>query len=196
VTRLKAAPLALAALVLTAGAVLAFRDLPSASAPGLSTATEASGHKVPVRPVPTVDAPSVESDADAQPALTKADLPDAAAHGSTVSGVATGDDPTPDTNKGADVSAAAKDNHGQSVAATAKDGGQSVAGEHRPAEAGRPADPGSAADDAVPDGAGKPADAGKPDGVGAPADPGQPEDPGAPEDAGKPEDAGPPTGRP
>jgi hypothetical protein len=80
-----------------------------------------------------------------------------------VSTVATSDDPTPDTNRGADVSAAAKDNAGQKIAA-----------DHRPANV-PPAD------------AGAPEGAGVPDGAGAPEDPGQPEDPGAPDGAGKPE---------
>ncbi len=89
------------------------------------------------------------------------DLPDAATHGADVSTVATSDDPTPDTNRGADVSAAAKDNHGQIVAAS-----------HKPAEVG------------------KPDNAGKPEGAGQPDDPGKPTDPGAPDGAGRPEGAG------
>jgi hypothetical protein len=62
-----------------------------------------------------------------------------------VSAVANGDDTTPDTNHGADVSAVARDNHGQATAA-----------QHRPADAG------------------KPASAGKPEGAGKPDDPGRP----------------------
>ena len=67
------------------------------------------------------------------------DPPDAATHGADVSTVATSEDPTPDTNRGADVSAAAKDNHGQAVAAS-----------HTPAEVGKPEHAGK------PEGAGRP----------------------------------------
>jgi hypothetical protein len=158
-TRFRAPAIAIAAMAISAGTALAFSALPDAASNGLENASEKSGRTLPARPaeLPTaVD--TTRLDAAAQ------DLPDAAAHGVDVSTVATSDDPTPDTNRGADVSAAAKDNNGQQTAA-----------EHRPADAGPPAD------------AGKPAGAGKPEGAGQPDDPGQPTDPGAPAGAGKPE---------
>ena len=159
-TRLRSLAIATAALVLSSTAVGAFTDLPDAASNGLEKAMDASGKTtLPARPadVPTLTSQGVEIN-------TAGDVPDAAAHGADVSAVATGDDPTPDTNRGADVSAVARDNHGQEIAA-----------EHRPADAGQPADAGA------PDGAGKP------EGAGQPADPGQPEDPGPPDGAGKPE---------
>lgn len=152
-TRFRAPAIAIAAVAISAGTALAFSALPDAATNGLENAMEKSGRTtLPARPVelPTV-VDTTQLDAAA------ADLPDAAAHGVDVSTVATADDPTPDTNRGADVSAAAKDNHGQETAA-----------EHRPADAGPPAD------------------AGKPEGAGQPDDPGRPTDPGAPEGAGKP----------
>ena len=149
-TRFRAPAIALAAVAISAGTALAFSALPDAASSGIQTATENSGRTIPARPaqLPT----SVETRLD-----LAADLPDAASHGVDVSTIATADDPTPDTNRGADVSAVAKDNHGQATAA-----------EHRPADAG------------------KPAGAGKPDGAGQPDDPGQPADPGPPDGAGKP----------
>jgi hypothetical protein len=148
-TRFRAPAIALAAVAISAGTALAFSALPDAASSGIQTASENSGRTIPARPaqLPTVDTLD----------LTTADLPDAASHGVDVSTVATADDPTPDTNRGADVSAAAKDNHGQATAA-----------EHVPADVG------------------KPAGAGKPEGAGQPEDPGQPADPGPPEGAGKP----------
>jgi hypothetical protein len=154
-TRLKSLPLALGVLILSAGAVFAFTTLPSAAGPGLERASEAAGRAVPARPA-SIDAP-----AEDVVTTDEVDLPDAASHGADVSTVATSDDPTPDTNRGADVSAAAKDNHGQAVATS-----------HKPAEVG------------------KPDNAGKPEGAGQPDDPGKPTDPGAPEGAGKPEGVG------
>ena len=158
-TRFRALAIAIVALAISAGAALAFSALPDAASNGLEIAGEKSGRTLPARPaeLPTaVDMTPLDAAA--------ADLPDTAAHGVDVSTVATADDPTPDTNRGADVSAAAKDNHGQETAA-----------EHRPADAGPPVQ------------AGKPAGAGKPEGAGQPDDPGQPTDPGPPEGAGKPE---------
>jgi hypothetical protein len=137
-TRLKSIPLAIGGLVLMAGTVAAFTALPDAAAPGLQKATEAAGKTVPVRAVP-VDAPVIVAPAVAPDNAPAVDLPDAAAHGAAVSAVATAEDTTPDTNHGADVSAVAKDNHGQATAA-----------QHRPADAGKPATAGK------PDGAGKP----------------------------------------
>jgi hypothetical protein len=143
--RLRTIPLAVAVLALSGGAALAFSTMPDASAPGLAKATQASGTAVPRRPVnehvkpaaveQTTDETSDTPDADAPDANT----PPATNHGAAVSAVATADDTTPDTNHGADVSAVATANHGQTVAA-----------DHRPADAGKPADPGK------PDTAGKP----------------------------------------
>ena len=148
-TRLKSIPLAVGGLVLMAGSVAAFAALPDAAAPGLQKATDASGKTVPVRAVPAdapaVNAPAVDAPAAEPAEVPPTDLPDAAAHGSAVSTVAKAEETTPDTNHGADVSAVAKDNHGQAIATTKK-----------PADAGKPA------------GAGKPADPGKPDEPGRP----------------------------
>jgi hypothetical protein len=144
--------------------------LPSAATDELEKASDASGRTVPARPA-ALPAPAAQ-DAETE-AVT---LPDAASHGTDVSTVATGEDATPDTNRGADVSAAAKDNHGQSVAAS-----------HRPATAGKPEGAGQPEDVGKPDGVGKPHGAGKPEGAGRPTDPGMPDDPGAPEGAGKPD---------
>jgi hypothetical protein len=156
-SRLRSLAVAIAVLALSAGAVAAFTALPDAAWNGLTKANGVSGQTVPARPADLPGSVGVQSTD-----LNAEDLPDSASHGLDVSTVATSDDATPDTNRGADVSAAAKDNHGQDVAA-----------DHRPADV-PPADAGA------PDGAGKP------DGAGQPADPGQPEDPGAPDGAGKP----------
>jgi hypothetical protein len=146
-TRLKTLPLAAAALVVTAGVALGFSALPSAAETSLDRASEAAGRDLPARPnsiAPPDQAPDVAPVIETGP-LDPADLPDAANHGSEVSAVATGDDPTPDTNFGADVSAVARDNHGQETA-----------DRHKPAEAGRPDE------------------AGKPDEPGPPDEPGRP----------------------
>jgi hypothetical protein len=159
-TRVRSLAIAATAVVLSATAVAAFSDLPDAASDGLATAIGASGRTtLPARPADPPAHTSLAVDVE-----VAAELPDAAAHGGAVSAAATGEDPTPDTNRGADVSAVAKDNHGQEVAAG-----------HRPADAGQPADVGA------PDGAGQP------EGAGKPAEPGQPEDPGAPDGAGKPD---------
>jgi hypothetical protein len=144
--------IACTAVALSATAVAAFSALPDAAWNGLTKAQDVSGKTLPQRPA------TLPTRSDRLTTDTAADLPDAASHGAAVSAVATADDPTPDTNRGADVSAVAKDNHGQTVAA-----------DHRPTDIG------------APDGAGKPAGAGKPD------QPGQPADPGPPDGAGKPE---------
>jgi hypothetical protein len=167
-TRFSSVLIALVALTLSAGAAIAFSTMPEAASGGLDTASEMSGKDLPARPAeaPPIDVPPVElPDAvpHSQTQLSAQDLPEAASHGSDVSTVAKGEDPTPDTNRGADVSAAAKDNHGQATAA-----------EKRPENAGPPADPG------------QPTDAGKPEGAGKPDNPGQPADPGSPDGAGKP----------
>jgi hypothetical protein len=159
-SRIRSLAVAIALVTLSAGAVAAFTNLPDAAWSGLNKANEVSVQTVPARPADVADSVDVQSTD-----LSAEDLPDAASHGADVSTVATSDDPTPDTNRGADVSAAAKDNHGQDVAA-----------DHRPADV-PPADAGA------PDGAGAP------EGAGQPEDPGQPDDPGAPDGAGKPEGA-------
>ncbi|HET7471973.1 MAG TPA: hypothetical protein VFJ71_02505 [Candidatus Limnocylindrales bacterium] len=144
--RLRNAPLALLVLAATTG-VAGAASVPAAASTGLGVAADHAGGTVPVVP----DARDTDHVPDAAPDAAPADAPTADNHGAAVSAVATGDDPTPDTNRGADVSAVARDNHGQATAA-----------DHRPADGGRP------------DGAGKP------DGAGAPADPGKPADPGRP----------------
>jgi hypothetical protein len=121
-TRLRSLGVAFAALALSATAVAAFTlpSLPDAASNGLDVATDKADKDLPARPAiapPDITTQSVDA----------ADLPDAASHGSDVSAVATADDPTPDTNTGADVSAVAKDNHGQPTAA-----------EHRPTDVGKP----------------------------------------------------------
>jgi hypothetical protein len=137
--RLKSVPVAIVAVLVSAGIVAAF-STPSAASSGLATANQHSGRTVPAFPT-TIGAGAADAAADAATATAAAaDLPDAASHGAAVSAVAQADDTTPDTNHGADVSAVAKQNHGQTIAAT-----------HRPADAGKP------------DSAGKPADAGPPD---------------------------------
>jgi len=146
-TRLKILPLAAATLVVSAGAALGFSALPSAAGPGLERASDAADRNLPARPT-SIELP--DQAPDTAPAVETeqvdaAELPDAASHGAAVSEFATGEDPTPDTNFGADVSAVARDNHGQQTADT-----------HKPADAGKP------------DGAGQPADPGKPDEPGRP----------------------------
>lgn len=147
-TRLKSIPMAIGGLLVLAGTAAAFAALPPASTHGITTATDGSGKSVPVRAVPAgvpaVHAPTVDAPA-ADPAVAP---PAAGSHGLDVSTVAKAPDTTPDTNHGADVSAVARDNHGQAIAAT-----------HRPA------------------GAGKPDEAGKPDDAGEPVDPGKPAHP-------------------
>ena len=135
-TRLKTIPLAITAVLLTAGAALGFATMPDAATKGIDKATSASGHAVPVR---DVTPPATVPDGDANAATdenttedTTADAPKTGTHGADVSAVAKAPDTTPDTNHGADVSAVAKANHGQTVAA-----------DHRPTDAGKPADPGN-----------------------------------------------------
>jgi len=138
-TRLKSIPMAIGGLLVLAGTAAAFAALPQASTHGITTATNASGKSVPVRAVPA-GAPAVLAPTVDAPAVDPAEAPPAAgSHGLDVSTVAKAPDTTPDTNHGADVSAVARDNHGQAIAAT-----------HRPAGAGKPDD------------AGKPVDPGKP----------------------------------
>jgi hypothetical protein len=158
-TRLRSLPVAILAVFVSAGVVAAF-TIPSAASNGLATASEHSGKTLPA--VPTTTGTTLAPTVDA-PTAPPADLPDAASHGVAVSAAAQADDTTPDTNHGADVSAIARQNSGQAIAAT-----------HRPAAAGRPAV------------VGKPATVGKSAGAGQPADPGVPADPGPPDGAGRP----------
>ena len=125
-TRFRNVLLALGALAVSAGAALGFSALPSAAGPGLDRASEAAGHEVPARP-DSAGAPATETEDAVEDAAPAAELPDAAAHGAAVSAAATGEDSTPDTNRGEDVSAVARDNHGQATAA-----------DHKPADAGKP----------------------------------------------------------
>jgi hypothetical protein len=151
-TRLRSVPIAVGVLALSAGVVAAFNALPEAATTGLEKAGAASGGTLPARPAELPTTPRVQAED-----LEAVDLPDAATHGAAVSIVATSDDPTPDTNHGADVSAVAKDNHGQAVAADKKSEGAG-----KPEGAGRPEVPGVPADPGAPEGAGQP------DGVGRP----------------------------
>ena len=113
--------------------------MPAASVPGLTKATAASGHTVPVRSATDGNDQGEDIDANDQrrharrrlpghrdPRLRSApdtgDAPTAGTHGAAVSAVAQAPDTTPDTNHGADVSAVARDNHGQATAA-AQEGG-------------------------------------------------------------------------
>jgi len=143
-----AIPFAAGVLAVTTGAVLAFNPLPDEAGPGLERAAEHAGRTLPARPA---DLPNGAL-ATVQAVLkAAADGAEAAAHGAAVSAAAKAEDTTPDTNHGADVSAVAKDNHGQATAA-----------EHKP------------------DGVGKPDGAGKPDEPGVPDDPGAPDGVGRP----------------
>ncbi len=150
-TRLKTIPVAVAGLLLSAGAVLGFTTMPDAATKGLTNATEKSGQTVPARPA-TVGAPAPaapDADTAAEDETTDDvaldDAPPAGTHGAAVSAVAKADDTTPDTNHGADVSAVAKANHGQATAVA-----------HRPAHAGKPADAGKPAKPEKPENPGKP----------------------------------------
>ncbi len=151
-TRLRSVPIAVGVLALSAGVVAAFNTLPEAATTGLEKATNASGRTLPARPAELPTTPQVQAEA-----IEADDLPDAAAHGAAVSTVATSDDPTPDTNRGADVSVVARDNHGQAIAAEKKP--ESVG---KPEGAGQPEEPGVPADPGAPDGAGKPEGVGRP----------------------------------
>ena len=156
-----AIPLAAGVLAVTTGAVLAFNPLPDQAGPGLERAAEHAGRMLPARPadLPNGALATVQAVLNA----AAAGAAEAAAHGAAVSAAAKADDTTPDTNHGADVSAVARDNHGQATAA-----------DHKPADVGKP------------DGVGKPEGAGQPDAPGAPDDPGAPDGAGAPEGVGRP----------
>jgi hypothetical protein len=151
-------PLAAGVLAVTTGAVLAFNPLPDEAGPGLERAAEHAGRTLPARPASLSDSAQAVIDAVMNAAAAGAE---AAAHGAAVSAAAKAEDTTPDTNHGADVSAVARDNHGQATAA-----------EHKS------------------DGAGKPEGVGKPEGAGQPDEPGAPDDPAAPEGAGAPDGVG------
>ncbi len=130
-TRFRSILIALVALVLSAGAVLAGRPMPTASDSGLDTAsfglgkaTEAAGKTVPVR-VAEDDEADTDEDADA------ATHPDN--HGKLVSEAAHLETlPVGFENRGAYVSSIAKQNQGQ-VTATEK-----KAGHGKPDDAGKP----------------------------------------------------------
>jgi hypothetical protein len=130
-TRLKSLPLAIGAVVVSAGTVLAFSALPDAATTGLANAASHSGQTVPARPAE----PGAPADTTVTVNTPSAVTPDAPTdnHGAVVSAVANAADTTPATNHGADVSAVAKANHGQTVALA-----------HRPADAGKPVAPGNA----------------------------------------------------
>ena len=155
-----AIPLAAGVLAVTTGAVLAFNPLPDEAGPGLERAAEHAGRTSPARPADLPNGALATVQAVLNAAAAGAE---AAAHGAAVSAAAKAEDTTPDTNHGADVSAVARDNHGQATAA-----------ERKPEGAGKP------------DGVGKPEGAGKPEQRGAPEDPGAADGAGAPDGVGRP----------
>ncbi len=122
--RIRSLLIALVALALSAGAVSAFRSLPSAAADGLTTAGAAAGLTVPARPdaVPaTRNQDRAEPDADADEsadedtgASDQATHPDN--HGAVVSEAARATTPAGFANHGAYVSSIALDNAGQATA--------------------------------------------------------------------------------
>lgn len=114
--RIRSLLIALVLLALSAGAVFAFRPLPSAATDGLSTAGAAAGMTVPARP----DAPPAvgsqqpaASDEDTGPS-EQATHPDN--HGAAVSEAARAATPEGITNHGVYVSSVALDNAGQATA--------------------------------------------------------------------------------
>ena len=149
-TRIKSIPFAIGAVILSAGSVFAFTAMPAASGPGLAKASTASGHTVPARDASDngdqgqntdADAPETETpDTDAPDGDTgTGDAPAAGTHGALVSAVAQAPDTTPDTNHGADVSAIARDNHGQATAAAQKAAHvKTNTNSKKPAHAGKP----------------------------------------------------------
>jgi hypothetical protein len=121
----RGAVIAIAALVLTAGAAVAARPTtapPAAASSGLDQAAEAAGKTVPVAvPVDLPDQPTGDEDAgetdpegDA-PAADAAEHPDN--HGADVSAAAQGPTPESADNHGQYVRSVATANHGQTVAA-------------------------------------------------------------------------------
>jgi hypothetical protein len=154
-TRIKSIPMAIGAVILSAGSVFAFSALPSAATPGLTKAGTASGKTVPVRTVSDANNQGEDIDANDQGEDTDADAPETetpdteapdtgdapktGTHGAAVSAVAQAPDTTPDTNHGADVSAVARDNHGLTTA-TAKKAAHLKTGTStkKPAHTGKP----------------------------------------------------------
>jgi hypothetical protein len=128
VRRIRSLLIALVALALSAGAVSAFRSLPSAAADGLATAGAAAGMTVPARPdaVPATrnqdraepdedtGESSDESTAAAADVSAQATHPDN--HGAAVSEAARTTTPGGFSNHGAYVSSIALDNAGQATA--------------------------------------------------------------------------------
>jgi hypothetical protein len=125
VRRIRSLFIALVLLALSAGAVLAFRPMPSAATDGLATAGDAAGMTVPVRP-DALPGSSLNKDRAEPDAAPNADG-------------AAGEQATHPDNLGADVSEAARattpggfDNHGAYVSSIALDNaGQAAAKEHR-----------------------------------------------------------------
>ena len=126
--RIRSLLIALVALALSAGAVSAFRSLPSAAADGLATAGAAAGMTVPARPdaVPTTrnqDRAEPDEDASASPDGSAAAAASVSAqathpdnHGAAVSEAARTTTPAGFSNHGAYVSSIALDNAGQATA--------------------------------------------------------------------------------
>ena len=109
--RIRSLLIALVALALSAGAVLADRSMPSAASKGLGIAATTSGKLVPVR----TDAPTVGTNEQGNDA-NAGTHPDN--HGKTVSEAAHATTPTGFDNHGAYVSSIAKQNAGQTTAAS------------------------------------------------------------------------------
>lgn len=131
-TRFRSILIALVALALSAGAVFAVRQMPTASESGLKTASEAAGKTVPVR---TAEEDEADTDEDAEADTAEdADAPTHPDnHGKLVSEAAHLDIlPDGFDNRGAYVSSIARQNHGQ-VTATEK-----KAGHGKPDSAGKP----------------------------------------------------------
>jgi hypothetical protein len=111
VRRISGLLIALVTLALSAGAVLADHSMPSAATKGLGIAASASGKLVPVRTgAPTVGTNEQDTDANA------GTHPDN--HGKTVSEAAQATTPAGFDNHGAYVSSIAKQNAGQTTAAS------------------------------------------------------------------------------
>ena len=147
--RLKSVPLAIGAVALAAGTAAAFAAMPEA--PLVPDSRRRATH--PARPCQSARCRLCVPRPLPLPSCLRRRLTDSARcrRGTDTERMSPPQrrpgDTTPDTNHGADVSAVARDNHGQATAA-----------QHRPANAGKP------------DGAGKPANAGKPAGAGKPDD--------------------------
>jgi hypothetical protein len=129
---------AIAVLVLTAGAALARSadpaagSMPDGAASGLERATEMSGKTVPVAaPAAGADEDEhVDENVDEEPADdAPADHPDN--HGAAVSEAASGATPESFANHGQYVRSVATDNHGQSVSAEHRQDGEKGAKPNR-----------------------------------------------------------------